>query len=53
MEAGLADHIWTLEELVGLLNRKIKGHPWGGLDYHPRAHALRQRGHRGLPKLGC
>jgi hypothetical protein len=25
MEAGLADHVWSLEELVGLLERKSDG----------------------------
>jgi hypothetical protein len=25
MEAGLADHFWSLEELVGLLERKAEG----------------------------
>jgi hypothetical protein len=25
MEAGLADHVWSLEELVGLLEQKVQG----------------------------
>jgi hypothetical protein len=25
MEAGLVDHVWGLEELVGLLERKTQG----------------------------
>ncbi len=25
MEAGFADHVWSLEELVGLLEHKVQG----------------------------
>jgi hypothetical protein len=24
MEAGIADHVWTLEELVGLLGKQVR-----------------------------
>jgi len=24
MEAGIADHVWTLDELVGLLEQKVE-----------------------------